>query len=143
MKKTLTLLAFVCLGLSGIDQSEASQVKKIRMLFADQEAIVVLDDHPAARDLMAMLPLTITFEDYNGIEKIGYPPRKLHLQDSPTNCDPSEGTFAYYAPWGNLSVFYRDFGYSRGLAPLGRVESGLDGLSRMRGDFDVRLEPFE
>lgn len=110
------------------------------MLFAGKQAVVVLDDHPAARDLLSMLPMTVTFEDYNGIEKIGYLQRKLHTEGSPSNCDPSIGTFAYYAPWGNLSVFYQDFRHSEGLVPLGRIESGMNSLARMQGDFSVRLE---
>jgi Cyclophilin-like family len=33
--------------------------------------------------------------------------------------DPSIGDIAYYAPWGNLALFYKDFGYSNGLITLG------------------------
>ncbi len=113
------------------------------MLFADQQAVMVLDEHPAVQDFLSMLPMTVTFEDYNGIEKIGYLPRKLRTEDSPSSCDPSVGTFAYYAPWGNLSVFYRDFRHSENLVPLGHIESGMDSLAQMHGDFSVRLEAGE
>lgn len=142
MKKGIILLSFALLyfGLSDICIAEETQVKKIKMLFAGEQAVVVLDDHPAVRDLLSMLPMTVTFEDYNGIEKIGYLQRKLHTEGSPSNCDPSVGTFAYYAPWGNLSVFYQDFRHSEGLVPLGRIESGMNSLARMQGDFSVRLE---
>ena len=142
MKKGIILLSFALLyfGLSDICIAEETQVKKIKMLFAGEQAVVVLDDHPAVRDLLSMLPMTVTFEDYNGIEKIGYLQRKLHTEGSPSNCDPSIGTFAYYAPWGNLSVFYQDFRHSEGLVPLGRIESGMNSLARMQGDFSVRLE---
>ena len=142
MKKSIILLNFtlLCFGLSDLCLAEETPAKKIRMLFAGEQAVVVLEDHPAARDLLSMLPMTVTFEDYNGMEKIGYLPRKLHTEGSPSSCDPSVGTFAYYAPWGNLSAFYRDFRHSEGLVPLGRIESGMDGLARMRGDFSVRLE---
>lgn len=142
MKKSIILLSFALLyfGLSDICIAEEIQAKKIKLLFAGEQAVVVLDDHPAVRDLLSMLPMTVTFEDYNGMEKIGYLQRKLHTEGSPSNCDPSVGTFAYYAPWGNLSVFYRDFRHSEGLVPLGRVVSGMDGLARMQGDVSVRLE---
>ena len=142
MKKGIILLSFALLyfGLSDICIAEETQVKKIKMLFAGEQAVVVLDDHPAVRDLLSMLPMTVTFEDYNGIEKIGYLQRKLHTEGSPSNYDPSIGTFAYYAPWGNLSVFYQDFRHSEGLVPLGRIESGMNSLARMQGDFSVRLE---
>jgi hypothetical protein len=39
------------------------------------------------------------------------------------------GDITYYAPWGNLAIFYRDFGYSSGLVSLGRIESGIEALS--------------
>lgn len=142
MKKGIILLSFALLsfGLSGISPAEKIQAKKIKMLFAGEQAIVVLDDHPAVRDFLSMLPLTVTFDDYNEVEKIGYLPRKLHTEGSPSSCNPSVATFAYYAPWGNLSVFYRDFRHSEGLVPLGRVTSGMERLARMQGDFTVRLE---
>ena len=142
MKKGIILLSFALLyfGLSDICIAEETQAKKIKLLFAEEQAVVVLDDHPAVRDLLSMLPMTVTFEDYNGIEKISYLQRKLHTEGSPSNCDPSVGTFAYYAPWGNLSVFYQDFRHSEGLVPLGRIESGMNSLARMQGDFSVRLE---
>ncbi|WP_276818994.1 cyclophilin-like fold protein [Mailhella massiliensis] len=142
MKKGIILLSFALLyfGLSDICIAEETQAKKIKLLFAGEQAVVVLDDHPAVRDLLSMLPMTVTFEDYNGIEKISYLQRKLHTEGSPSNCDPSVGTFAYYAPWGNLSVFYQDFRHSEGLVPLGRIESGMNSLARMQGDFSVRLE---
>ena len=135
-------LALLYFGLSGIAQAEETSAAplKIRLLFADQEAVVRLDNHPAVQDFLSMLPLTVSFEDYNNIEKIGYLPRKLRDKDSPSSCDPSVGTFAYYAPWGNLSVFYRDFRHSDGLVPLGHVESGIDHLAHMQGTFSVRLE---
>jgi len=42
------------------------------------------------------------------------------------------GTLAYYAPWGNLAFFYKDFGYSRGLIFLGTVDgNGIETLARL------------
>ena len=44
--------------------------------------------------------------------------------------DPSVGDITYYPPWGNVAFFYRDFGYSRGLVKLGRLDSRLDAFDR-------------
>ncbi len=145
MKNGFIFLCFtaLCLSLPELCMAEESQSKKIKMLFAGEQAVVVLEEHPAVQDFLSMLPMTVTFEDYNGIEKIGYLPGKLHTEGSPSSCDPSVGTFAYYAPWGNISVFYRDFRHSNGLIPLGQVESGMDKLAHMQGDFPVRLETWE
>ena len=38
------------------------------------------------------------------------------------------GDIAYYAPWGNLAIFYRDFSYSTGLVKLGKLDSDVDAL---------------
>ena len=143
MKHWFVILCFILLYSGLISSSQAEETSnapiRIRLLFAGQKAVVVLNNHPAVQDFVSMLPMTITFEDYNGIEKIGYLPRELRHEGSPSSCDPSVGTFAYYAPWGNLSVFYRDFRHSNGLIPLGHVESGMDQLTNMQGSFTVHL----
>lgn len=83
-----------------------------------------LDDSPIARDFASLLPLTLTLEDYNSTEKITYLPRRLSIEGAPAGIDPSPGDLTYYAPWGNLAIFYKDFGYSRGLVKLGAIVSG-------------------
>ena len=121
---------------------ERRQVK-IRLSFGEAEATVIMDNHPASQDFLSLLPLTLTFEDYNGTEKISYLPRKLNTQGSPSRCKPSVGTFAYYAPWGNLAIFYHDFRQSNGLVPLGRIVSGMETLAGMHGNFSMRMENAE
>lgn len=120
---------------------QAGEGLRVRLTFEGGEAIVQLDDHPASRDFYARLPLRLTLEDYNATEKIGYLPEKLKTAGSPTSCDPEAGTFAYYAPWGNLAIFYRDFRHSEGLVPLGRIVSGMQQLADIPGDFPVQMEP--
>ncbi len=133
----------VCLALAvshGVQATDGEAAERIRLATEGAEVVIVLNDNAAARDLLSMLPLTLEFDDYNHTEKIGYPPRKLTTGDVPTRCDPEAGSFTYYIPWGNLALFYRDFRPSANLAPLGTVESGLDGLVRLDGPFSARLE---
>ena len=40
------------------------------------------------------------------------------------------GDIAYYAPWGNLTIFYKRFKYSRGLAKLGTLDSSVRAFER-------------
>jgi hypothetical protein len=87
-----------------------------------------LDDSPAARDFASLLPLVLTLEDYHSIEKISNLPRKLSTQGAPAGIDPSPGDITYYAPWGNLAIFYKGFGYSRGLVKLGEIVAGGEAL---------------
>ena len=99
----------------------------------DSEIIVRLNDNPAAEALYEMLPLELSFEDFNSTEKIAYLTEEIPSDGSPDQCDPDVGSLCYYIPWGNLCFFYRDFRPSSSLIPLGQVESGaglLKGLDR-------------
>ena len=99
----------------------------------DSEIIVQLNDNPAAEALYEMLPLELSFEDFNSTEKTAYLTEEIPSDGSPDQCDPDVGSLCYYIPWGNLCFFYRDFRPSSSLIPLGQVESGaglLEGLDR-------------
>ena len=108
--------------------------RRIRFSLDDgSEIIVQLNDNPAAEALYEMLPLELSFEDFNSTEKIAYLTEEIPSDGSPDQCDPDVGSLCYYIPWGNLCFFYRDFRPSSSLIPLGQVESGaglLEGLDR-------------
>jgi hypothetical protein len=102
---------------------------RIRLRVEDTIITATLIDSETTRDFVSLLPLSLTLEDYAGTEKISNLPRRLSTEGAPSGSDPSVGDVAYYAPWGNLAVFYRDFGYSNGLVILGRLDSGIEALS--------------
>lgn len=102
-------------------------------------ATATLDNNDSARDFAAMLPLTLTLKDYAATEKVADLPRKLSIQGAPEGYKPATGDVSYYAPWGNLAIFHKDFPYSSGLVRLGRLESGLDAMRRP-GARSVRVE---
>jgi hypothetical protein len=103
---------------------------KIRIDVEGTTITGMLEDNATGRDFASLLPLTVTLEDYNRTEKITYLPKKLSTEGAPVGFDPSVGDITYYAPWGNLAIFYRDFGYSSGLIKLGAIESGGAALNR-------------
>jgi hypothetical protein len=113
---------------------------KIRLSLEDTTFTATLIDSETTRDFVSLLPLTLTVRDYAGTEKVSDLPRRLSTADAPEGVDPDVGDITYYAPWGNLAIFYGDFGYSRGLVKLGTVESGIEELGRMNGDFRVTIE---
>ena len=84
--------------------------------------------------------MELNFSDYNGTEKIAYPPEALPTEGEPDGCDPDVGDLCLYAPWGNLCIFYQDFRYSQSLIKLGHIKSGMDRLSGTNGDFTATLE---
>ena len=118
--------------------TEATQTQ-LRLTFDGGEAIIVLEDNATTRDFLTMLPTALTFEDYAGSEKVSYLTRELSTADAPASYDPQAGDVTLYAPWGNLAIFYGDAGSSSGLVPMGYVESGLELLSAMDGEFEVSV----
>ena len=115
---------------------------KIRLTINGKTVTASLNDNATARDFLALLPLTLTLEDYAATEKISYLPRKLSTAGAPAGFTPSTGDIAYYAPWGNLAIFHKGFRYSEGLVSLGRIESGMEAL-QIRGALPVTIERIE
>ncbi len=119
--------------------SSAKENMRIRITIGSRTIQGTLADNATARDFAALLPMTVTLEDYERTEKIHYLPRKLSTAGAPAGIDPSVGDITYYAPWGNLAIFYRDFGYSTGLVSLGRIDSGVELLAEP-GPLKARIE---
>lgn len=102
---------------------------KIKITIRETVVSATLTDSETVRDFVALLPLTLTLEDYNQTEKISELPKRLSTEGAPAGSDPSVGDIAYYAPWGNLAIFYRDFTYSDGLVILGKIDGKLEAFS--------------
>ncbi|BAU65090.1 hypothetical protein STA3757_24690 [Stanieria sp. NIES-3757] len=102
---------------------------KINIKAGNEVITATLVDSKTTQDFISLLPLTLTLEDYANTEKISDLPRTLSTEDAPPGSDPSVGDIAYYAPWGNLAIYYRDFGYSNGLVILGKIDSGIEALN--------------
>jgi hypothetical protein len=106
--------------------TQQAKTMKIRMDVNGTRMTATLDDNETPKDFLSLLPLTLTVEDYNGTEKIGNLAKMVSMKGAPDGVDPSVGDIASYAPWGNLAIFYKDFGYSAGLVKLGRIDSGAE-----------------
>jgi len=111
---------------------------KIRLLLNDKSISATLYNNPQTRDFIALLPLSLTMENYAN-ERIAYLPRKLSANNAPAGSTPKAGDLSYYAPWGNIAVFLEGFRYSRGLLPLGHIDERLE-LLQQNGPFTVRIE---
>lgn len=102
-----------------------------------QSIIFQLNDSPAAKDFYGQLPLSIWAENYGTKEKIFYPPDELRTADTPLADGPA-GTLAYYAPWGNVALFYGDCGGADGLYELGQAVSGTEQIEALTGEIRIR-----
>ena len=131
LTRAMVLLLVATSAVAATDEVSHSrrETMNIRMTMAGQIITASLEESDSARDFFAMLPLTLPLEDYAETEKIAYLPGKLTTQGAPKGIDPNVGDICYYTPWGNLAIYYRDFGYSSGLIRLGRITSGLDALT--------------
>jgi hypothetical protein len=140
MTRRVATVMSLCLLAPALTHAEKGGTMRISMSVGGTALTATLDDNSTTRDFAALLPLTLTLTDYNATEKIGDLPKRLSTTGAPPGSDPSVGDISYYAPWGNLAVFYRDFGYSKGLIKLGTIESGTEVL---QGDgplqVDIRL----
>ncbi|NUO63685.1 MAG: hypothetical protein HOQ11_02275 [Gemmatimonadaceae bacterium] len=112
---------------------------KIRLDVEGMRLTATLDEGAAARDFASLLPLILTLEDYASTEKIAYLPRKLTTTGEPSGTAASAGDVMYYAPWGNLALFYRSAGEAKGLVKLGTLDAGLD-LLRRPGKLSVEID---
>lgn len=144
-----TLLALMAAG-CGADASKGISVqqdksnaenmgRRVVMQFAAGQAVLILNNSKAADNLYNMLPLQLSFKDFNRTEKIAYPPRPVHEGLRPEGHKPAKGDLCLYAPWGNLCIFYRDYSMSADLFYLGRIEEGMELLEKQEQDFTVEL----
>lgn len=112
--------------------SEKEQVTSyLYFQFDNKEIVVELEDNLASKEFIKMVPLTISFEDYNHTEKIAYLLGKLKYDNS--GFDPEIGDLAYFTPWGNLAFYYKDSEYYPSLVKLGTIIKGVEYLQEIDG----------
>lgn len=120
-------------------RSEPTSNMQIRFRFHTHDFTATLEGNPSARDLLSMLPLSMTIEDYYTNEKIAYLPRKLTERGAAPFQGEAVGDLCYYAPWGNLVFYYDRYRYSPGLIRLGRLDGGIGPL-QTRGKFPLVVD---
>ncbi len=128
-------------GTAIIEKDETSITEKtntmfIQVLAKGKSTIYKLNESSAAQALYDQLPLTLAVEDYASKEKIFYPPEKLDTSNTP-KANAQAGTLAYYAPWGDVVMFYEKFGSASGLYDLGEVVSGGEYIRSMSGEIEI------
>jgi hypothetical protein len=96
----------------------------INIIVGNQTVRAVLDDNPTSRDFVAMLPMTVKFEDFAGREKISRLSKRLSTEGRTTDYQANVWDITYYVPWGNIAVFYKAYEPSRDLIKMGRIVSG-------------------
>ncbi len=119
-----------------------AQNTRIKLTFEGNEIYALINNSKAGNDFLSLLPLSVKAEDFNSTEKIFYLSKKLNIENEPDGINPKAGDITYYAPWGNIAIFYKNFRYSNNLIYLGKFEntSDIEKLSNIKGNFDIRIE---
>ncbi len=137
--RTICLVFALLMALCNDPCNADNSSMKIRLIVGDRVLTATMIDNATTRDFLSLLPLTLTLKDYAGTEKVSDLPKRLSTGGAPSGSDPSAGDITYYAPWGNLAIFYRDFGYSSGLVILGKIDDGIEAFN-VSGSAKVTIE---
>ncbi|MBM7421319.1 MULTISPECIES: cyclophilin-like fold protein [Chryseobacterium] len=96
--------------------------------------IFELNNSSAAQSLYNQLPLTLPVQNYSSNEKIFYPPQSLDLTNTPV-VGGTAGGLAYYAPWGNVIMYYGNYGP---MPTLGQAVQGSQYINGLSGTIQIK-----
>ncbi|MCG3665300.1 hypothetical protein L5F09_06045 [Aliarcobacter butzleri] len=137
MKQTINvLISILFVFITSIYAKEGERLK-ISINSNGNTTVYELNNSSASKELYAQLPLNIKVENYSNDEKIFYPPNKLTTSNTSLAKNDKAGTLAYYAPWGDVVMFYKDFRRSSGLYELGKVLWGAEYIESMSGTITI------
>lgn len=117
-------------------QKETNPKMRINVTANGKVIVYQLNSSRAAKELYAQLPLTAEVKNFSNNEKVFYPPKKLNTADTPL-ADAGKDTLAYYAPWGDVVLFYAPFGKGSGLYALGEAVSGKELVEALSGTVEI------
>lgn len=109
-------------------------VSAVTITVGDRAIEAELNDSATSRDLIAQLPLSLTFRDYGGQEKLATLPAPLSMDGVPTGSAAQANDIGYYAPDNVLVLYYKPVGYFNGIVRLGTV--GADDMEFLRSQAD-------
>lgn len=124
------------------DTTENFENMKLKITVGSRTLTATLEDNPTARDFAALLPMSVDLTDYARTEKVFDLPggKRLSTQDAPAGMDPDIGDITYFLPWGNIAIFYKDFGYAGGLIKIGHIDDGIEALQVSGSISNVKFE---
>jgi hypothetical protein len=115
----------------------------IRIRFGGTTITGTLNDMSTARDLASRLPLTLPFRDHSGKEKNASLPERLTVEGVPSGADPEPGDIGYWAPDGDLVLYYGDVDYWNGIVRIGTFDGGRDEIQSSADGVRVTIERAE
>jgi hypothetical protein len=102
-----------------------SENYKIKITVNKFEVNAILNSSKMSRDFISLLPLDLTMKDLFCREKFANLPRSISMEGSQIQ-HYEVGDVAYWAPGGDLTIFYKQDGQ--------RIKEGLYILGKVDGD---------
>ena len=97
-EKSISLLGQdLCVG--GTENTAAADGHKAVLFIDGSRLPVTLRNEPSANDLYSRLPVTLSFKDFSGMEKIAYFDKRLDETGQKVGCHPLAGDLCVYQPW--------------------------------------------
>jgi hypothetical protein len=127
-------------GGTSVQQGEPMKMR-LNLKVNGKSLEVTLRESETTRDLVSLLPLTLTMNDLFGREKFGHLPRAISDSGERTHSY-QVGEIVYWSPGPDIAVFYRHDGQTipaPGLIIIGEVESGVETLN-VPGSLEVTIE---
>lgn len=121
-----------------VETTEGEEKMKIQVKGNGAVIEFAINDSQAAKDLYAQLPVSVEVENFSNNEKIFYPQNELDVSDAPV-AEGGAGTLAYYAPWGDVVMFYGSFSSNGSLYELGEAVNGAEMISTLSGTVEVSI----
>ena len=119
-------------------QTPTSATTPIVIELDGQKIAGELDGSATSASLLAQLPLTLSFRDHGGQEKISELPAPLNLDGAPEGSDAAPLTIGYYAPEQSLVLYYQHVGYFNGIVPVGTYDNS-DAIRNQTNDFTATI----
>lgn len=119
------------------DRESEMEMMQIKVSDGTNTIIYELNGSTAASDLYKQLPLTTEVENFSSNEKIFYPTNELSTENTNRADSGGAGVLAYYAPWGDVVMFYDSFSSASGLYELGRAIEGSNQIKNLTGEITV------
>ena len=113
----------------------------VKITAGSQEITISMYDNPTANDLLAMLPLELTINDFPGWdEKVISLEEPLSMVGAPAGDEPLIPEFGYYQPGNWLAIYYGPIGYWNGKVPLGKLDASIEMLRDLPSRTTVTIE---
>lgn len=97
-------------------------------------------DNAPGRALVDRLPLTLNFDDLNAVEKTARLDPGLPMTGMPDGDDPAPRDIGWYAPSGDVVLYYGDVEYWPGIARIGHISGDIAAIAEQQGRFTATIE---